>query len=28
MPAIHAVGPGDIVGERGQHAVYVPLKQS
>jgi hypothetical protein len=21
---IHAVGPGDIIGERGQHAVYVP----
>ncbi len=24
MAAIHAVGPGDIVGERGQHAVDVP----
>jgi hypothetical protein len=24
MAAVHAVRPGDIVGERGQHAVYVP----
>src|SRR5271154_4075462 len=24
VAAIHAVGPGDIIGERGQHAVDVP----
>ena len=24
VATIHTVGPGDIVGERGQHAVYVP----
>ena len=24
VAAIHTVGPGDIIGERGQHAVYVP----
>src|SRR3984957_1345949 len=24
VAAIHAVSPGDIVGERGQHALYVP----
>jgi hypothetical protein len=24
VTAIHSVGPGDVIGERGQHAVYVP----
>jgi hypothetical protein len=24
VATIHTVGPGDIIGERGQHAVYVP----
>src|ERR1700688_1724534 len=24
VATIHAVGPGDIIGEHGQHAVYVP----
>jgi hypothetical protein len=24
MAAIHTVGPRDIIGEHGQHAVYVP----
>jgi hypothetical protein len=24
VAAIHTVGPGDIIGERGQRAVYVP----
>jgi hypothetical protein len=24
VPTIHAVGPGDIIGEYGQHAIYVP----
>ena len=24
VATIHTVGPGDIIGEHGQHAVYVP----
>jgi hypothetical protein len=24
VATIHTVGPGDVIGERGQHAVYVP----
>jgi len=24
VATIHTVGPGDIIGERGQHAVYIP----
>jgi hypothetical protein len=28
VAAIHSVGPGDVIGERGQHAVYVPRVES
>ena len=28
VATIHAVGPGDIIGEHGQHAVYVPRIES